>query len=119
VVLYGFGCLIAEIIFIIVFDIHNYLLTIPVTLAYISVVALTVMFYGAKIVKKREKSSWLFILFKILGILFLVLALAIVIVVIVLIIIILAIACGDSSIDLSGIGSGSWSSRRKKRKQAL
>ncbi|MFX0058826.1 MAG: zinc-ribbon domain-containing protein [Candidatus Hodarchaeota archaeon] len=115
IILYGFGCLIVEIVFIIIFNIQNYLLTIPVSLAYISVVALTIMFYGAKVVKKREKSPWLLINFKILGILFVALALAVVIVVIVLIIILLAIACGDSSFD---IGSISWggSGRRKKKK---
>ena len=115
VILYGFGCIIIEIIFIIIFDIQNYLLTIPVTLTYISVVALTIMFYGAKVVKKRENSPWLVIIFRILGILFLVLALAVVIVVIMLIIILLAIAAGDSNIDFGGLSIGTWSRKKKKK----
>ncbi|MFW9939040.1 MAG: hypothetical protein ACFFD5_15450 [Candidatus Thorarchaeota archaeon] len=115
IILYGFGCLIVEIIFIIIFDIQNYFLTIPITLAYISVVALTVMFYGAKVVKKRETGPWLVIVFRILGMLFLALLLAIVIVVIVLIIILLAIAAGDSNIDFGGFSGGSWSRKKKKK----
>ena len=115
IVLYGFGCLIVEIIFVIIFDIQNYLLTIPVTLAYVSVVALTIMFYGAKVVKKRETGPWLIVVFRILGMLFLALLLAIIILVIVLIIILLAIAAGDSNIDFGGLSGGSWSRKKKKK----
>lgn len=114
VVLFIFGFLLVEIVFIIVFNIQNYLLTIPITFAYICVVVLTVMFYGSKAVKKADKIPWLLVAYKILGLLLLVILLALVTVVIVLIIIALAIICGDSGIDF---GSFSWTSsgRRKKK----
>jgi len=114
-----FGFLLVEIVFIIVFNIQNYLLTIPITFAYICVVALTVMFYGAKAVKKADKIPWLLVAYKILGLLLLVILLALVTVVIVLIIIALAIICGDSGADFpdfSAIGSGR---KKKKKKEQL
>ncbi len=120
VVLFIFGFLLVEIVFIIVFNIGNYLLTIPITFAYICVVALTVMFYGAKAVKKADKIPWLLVTYKILGLLLLVILLALVFVVIVLIIIALAIICGDAVGDFSGIGSiGSGTSKKKKKKEQL
>ena len=114
VVLFIFGFVLVEIVFIIVFNIQNYLLTIPITFAYICVVALVVMFYGSKAVKKVDKIPWLLVAYKILGMMLLVIFIAIIFVVIVLIIIALAIICGDSSIDLGGL---SWTSsgRRKKK----
>ncbi len=116
--LFIFGFLLVEIVFIIVFDIQNYLLTIPITFAYICVVVLTVMFYGSKAVKKADKIPWLLVAYKILGMMLLVIILAIIFVVIVLIIIALAIICGDANINLSGIGSiGSGSSKKKKKEQ--
>jgi len=119
VVLFIFGFLLVEIVFIIVFSIQNYLLTIPITLAYICVVALTVMFYGSKAVKKAEKIPWLLIAYKIIGMMLLAIFIAILFVVIVLIIIALAIICGDSSIDFSGLGSIGSGSRKKKKKEKL
>jgi hypothetical protein len=117
VVLFIFGFLLVEIVFIIVFNIGNYLLTIPITFAYICVVALTVMFYGAKAVKKADKIPWLLVAYKILGLLLLVIILALVFVVIVLIIIALAIICGDAIGDFSGIGSTVSGTRKKKKKK--
>ncbi len=117
VVLFIFGFVLVEIVFIIVFNIQNYLLTIPITFAYICVVALIVMFYGSKVVKKAEKIKWLLVAYKILGMTLLAIFIAIIFVVIVLIIIALAIICGDSSIDL---GSLSWTgsgTRKKKKKE--
>jgi len=116
VILFLIGCVVVEIIFILVFDIHNYLLTIPITLAYICVVALTIMFYGAKVMKKTGKVPWLIIVFRILAMLLLALVLAAVLVVIVLIIIAIAIACGDSDIDFGSITGGGISGKRKKKK---
>ena len=117
VILYLIGCVIVEIIFLVVFNIQNFLLTIPVSLSYIFIVSLILMFWGSRTVKKYDGTNWIFILFKILGVLFIALALAVIIVAIVLIIILLLIACGDSNIDLSGIGSGgSLGTRRKKKK---
>jgi hypothetical protein len=114
VVFFIFGFLLVEIVFIIVFNIQNYLLTIPITFAYICVVVLTVMFYGSKAVKKADKIPWLLVAYKILGMMLLGIILALIFVVIVLIIIALAIICGDSGIDLGGL---SWTSsgRRKKK----
>jgi len=118
VVLFIFGFLLVEIVFIIVFSIQNYLLTIPLTFAYICVVVLTVMFYGARAVKKVDKIPWLLVAYKILGVMLLVIFIAVLFVVIVLIIIALAIICGDANVNLSGLGSiGSGTSKKKKKKQ--
>jgi len=114
VVLFIFGFLLVEIVFIIVFNIQNYLLTIPVTFAYICVVALTVMFYGSKAVKKADKIPWLLVAYKILGMLLLVIFVAIIFVAIVLIIIALAIICGEAGVDFPNLGG---SGRRKKKKK--
>ncbi|MCJ7651657.1 MAG: hypothetical protein MUP85_23875, partial [Candidatus Lokiarchaeota archaeon] len=93
--------------------IQNFLLTIPTTIAYICVVALVIMFYGAKVMKKDD-STWLHKFVKIQGILILSLIIAIIVVVIVLIIIVLAIICGDSGVDL---GHLSWSETGKGSKK--
>jgi hypothetical protein len=117
VVLFIFGFVLVEIVFIIVFNIQNYLLTIPITFAYICVVALTVMFYGSKAVKKAEKIPWLLVAYKIIGMMLLVIILAIVFVVIVLIIIALAIICGEAGINFGGFGgAGGGKSKKKKKK---
>ncbi len=117
VVLFIFGFVLVEIVFIIVFNIQNYLLTIPITFAYICVVALTVMFYGSKAVKKADKIPWLLVAYKILGMMLLVIILAIVFVVIVLIIIALAIICGEAGINFGGFGgAGGGKSKKKKKK---
>ena len=119
VVLFIFGFLLVEIIFIIVFSIQNYLLTIPLTLAYICVVVLTVMFYGAKAVKKVDTIPWLLVAYKILGIMLLVIIIALAFVVIVLIIIALAIICGEAGGNFSGFNSIGSGSRKKKKKEQL
>jgi len=117
--LFIFGFLIVEIVFIIVFDIQNYLLTIPITFAYICVVVLTVMFYGAKAVKKADKIPWLLVAYKILGLMLLVIFIAILFVVIVLIIIALAIICGDANINLGSLSwAGGGTSKKKKKKES-
>lgn len=97
--------------FKLLFNIQNFLLTIPTTIAYICVVALVIMFYGAKVMKKDE-GKWLYKFVKIQGILILSLIIAVIVVIIVLIIIVLAIICGDSGVELgqlswSGTGKGS------------
>lgn len=116
ILLFLIGTAVVELIFIIIFNIQNFLLTIPITLAYISIVSLTTMFYGAKAVQKSEKSPWIYIFFKVEAILLLALIIAIVIVVVVLIFILIAIAVGDSNIDLSGLSGGSGTRRKKKEK---
>jgi len=119
VVLFIFGFLLVDIVFIIVFNIQNYLLTIPITFAYICVVALTVMFYGSKAVKKVDKIPWLLVAYKILGMLLLVILLALVFVVIVLLIIALAIICGDANINLGSLSwAGGGTSKKKKKEKS-
>jgi len=116
-ILYFIGCAIVEIIFIVLFNIQNLLLTIPISLAYILIVSLVLMFWGARSIKKIKNENWIYALFKILGMLLIALVLAVVIVIIVLIIIILAIIC-EGNFDLGGLGSGgSGGIGRKKKKQ--
>ncbi len=114
IILFLVGTVLVEFIFIIIFNIQNFLLTIPVTLAYISIVSLTIMFYGSKAVQKTENGSWIYIFFKVEAMLLLVLIIALVIVVIVLIFIIIAIAVGDS--NLSGLTWGGGTRRKKEKK---
>lgn len=124
VVLFIIGTVLVEIIFILVFDIHNFLLTIPLSVAYLLIVALTTMFYGSKVVQKYEKKPWMFAFIKLEVILLLSLIIAIIIAVVVLIIIIIAILLEDSDIDISGIftlaGPGhtrGGGSKKRKRNQ--
>ncbi len=114
IILFLLGTAVMEFIFIIIFNIQNFLLTIPITLAHISIVSLTTMFYGAKAVQKSEKRPWIYIFFKVEAVLLLSLIIAIVIAVVVLIFILIAIAVGDSNIDLSGLSGGSGTKRKKK-----
>ncbi|MFX1492704.1 MAG: hypothetical protein ACFFBZ_00315 [Promethearchaeota archaeon] len=116
IILFLVGIAVVEFIFIIIFNIQNFLLTIPVTLAYISIVSLTIMFYGSKAVQKTEKGSWIYTFFKVEAILLLALIVSIIIVVVVLIFIIIAIAVGDSNINLSGLTWGSGTRRKKEKK---
>ncbi len=109
------GLVLVEVVFIIGFNIHNYLLTVPLTLGYICTIALPIMFYGAKVIRKNKEVSWIFMFAKIQGMMLLSLIIAVVVVVIVLLIIALAILAGDSSVDFSGI-SFSGGSRKKKKK---
>ncbi len=119
ILLYLIGVAIVEIIFIVIFNIQNLLLTIPISLAYILIVSLILMFWGTRTIKKTEKENWIYALFKILGILLIALVLAVVVVVIVLLIIALAII-SEGNFDLSGIGSGGGGgigSKKKKQQQ--
>ncbi|MFX1388698.1 MAG: zinc-ribbon domain-containing protein [Promethearchaeota archaeon] len=115
--LFLIGTLIIEIVFIFIFNIQNYLVTIPVSLAYILIVSLTTMFYGSRVVQKNENEPWMLIFYKIEGILLLSLIIAIVVVVIVLIIVGIAVACGGSGFDLSGLGGGSGGGTGKLKKK--
>jgi hypothetical protein len=112
--LIGLG--LVEVVFIIVFNIHNYLLTIPLTLGYICTISLPIMFYGAKVIRKNDDRPWIFMFAKIQGMMLLSLIIAVVIVIIVLLIIFIFILAGDSNIDLSGI---SFSGGRKKKKAII
>jgi FtsH-binding integral membrane protein len=117
IIIYLIGVAIVEIIFIVIFNIQNLLLTIPISLAYILVVSLVLMFWGTRTIKNSENENWIYSLFKILGILLLALVLAVVVVVVVLIIIALAIA-SEGALDLSGLGTGG-TGRKKKAKQQI
>lgn len=115
IIIFLIGTAIFELLFIIIFGIQNFLLTIPITLAYLLIASLIIMFYGAKAVQKNEKEPWIFIFYKVEGILLLALIIAIVIVIVVLIIIVIAVICGEANIDLSGIGGGGSKMKRKKK----
>lgn len=115
--LFLIGTALVEVIFVIIFDIHNFLLTIPLTLSYICAIALTTMFYGAKVIRKNEQKSWIFMFSKIQGMMLLSLIIAIALVLLVLLIVVIAILAGDSNIDLSGISISGSSRKRKKEVQ--
>ena len=116
ILLFLIGTALFEVVFIYVFQIHNFLLTIPVSLAYILIVALTTMFYGSKVVKKSEEGPWLISFLKIESILLISLIIAIVLAVVVLILVAIGIAFGGVDIDFSGLGGSSKSRKRKQRK---
>jgi len=118
IILYLIGIAIVEIVFIIMFNIQNLLLTIPISIAYILIVSLILMFWGTRTIKKSEKENWIYPLFKILGILLIALIIAVVIVIIVLVIIALVIIFeGDFDFDLSGLGSGGGGGIGSKKKK--
>jgi len=116
--LYFLFIAIAEILFFLVFRIENWILTLSITLPYMLIVSLIILFYGARVIKKEDTQPWPYILFKILRILLISLLLAIVVVIAVLIIIGLAIICGDGDFDISGLSFGG-SGRRKKKKNTI
>jgi len=108
------GIVIVEIVFVLAFQIHNFLLTIPISLSYILVAVLIIMFYGVRTVKKHEKESWIRIFFKTEVILLFALFIAVIVAVIVLIIIIVCILGED--LDFGGWpGSGSGKGRKRKK----
>lgn len=110
------GCAIVELVFLVIFNIQNFLLTVPISLVYILIVSLILIFYGVRTVSKVEDDNWIYALFKILGVLLLALALAVAIAIIVLIIIACVIA-SDGALDLSGLGGGGGGPSKKKKKQ--
>ena len=112
--IYLIGLALVEVMFIIVFNIHNFLLTIPLTLGYICTIALPIMFYGAKVIRKNDEAPWIFMFAKIQGLMLLSLIIAVIIVVFVLLIIALFILGGNGNIDLSGISITGGSKRKKK-----
>ena len=90
------------------------MLTIPTTLAFILIISLILIFYGVRAARKVKNDNWIYVLFKILGMLLLVLVLAVVVVVIVLLFIACAIAT-DGAVDFGGLGGGGG--RRKKKQK--
>ncbi|GAH69223.1 unnamed protein product, partial [marine sediment metagenome] len=113
ILLFLAGCAIVEFIFIVIFNIQNFLLTIPISLSYILIVSLILIFFGVRTVKKVKNENWIYALFIILGIVLLALAIAVVVVVIVLIIIVCVIA-SEGGADLSGLSFGGGGKKKKK-----
>ena len=116
-ILYLIGIVIVEIVFIVMFNIQNLLLTIPISLAYILITSLILIFYGVRTVKNVENENWMYALFKILGILLVALAIAVIVVAIVLAVIICVIT--GEGVDLSGLDFGGGSSRKKKKQPKI
>jgi len=110
------GCAIIELVFLVIFNIQNFLLTVPISLVYILIISLILIFYGVRTICKVEDDNWTYAFFKILGILLLCLILSVVIAIIILLIIALAIA-SDGAFDLSGLGGGGGGFGSKKKKQ--
>lgn len=120
VILFIIGTILVEIVFILVFDIHNFILTIPVSLAYILIVALTTMFYGSITIQENEKKPWMLSFFKLEAILLLSLIIALVVAVVVLIVIIIAIILEDLDIGIPHIfplGAPDYGGRKAKKKK--
>ncbi|MFW9785447.1 MAG: zinc ribbon domain-containing protein [Candidatus Heimdallarchaeota archaeon] len=115
ILLFLVGTTLIEVIFLLIFKIQNFLLTIPISVAYILVISLTEMFYGAKAVKNSSDQNWIYTFFKVEGILLLALLIGLIAVVVVLVIVGLGIACGDSGFDFSGFSSGGSRSKRQKK----
>ena len=114
ILLFLAGCGIVEVVFNFIFYIQNFLLTIPISLSYILIVSLILIFYGVRTVNKVKNENWIYALFKILGVLLIALVLSVVIVIIVLLIIACAIA-SDGAFDLSGLGGGGGGKKKKKQ----
>ena len=117
VILFVVFLALAEGAFFFIFSIENWILTLSITLPYILIVSLIIIFYGAIAMKNEGKQPWSYILFKVLGILLMSLLIAVAVAILVLIIIGLAIICGDGNLDLSGISFGSFGSKKKKKKK--
>ncbi len=111
---------IVEIIFVLLFNIQNFFLTIPLITAEIIAVGLLLLYYGPIIIKKSESSSWSFVQFKLQSYFLLILVGLLITAIIVLIIIVLSIIAGDA-VDISGFGdffnAFTPSYRRKKKKK--
>ncbi|NHJ23509.1 MAG: hypothetical protein EAX89_02970 [Candidatus Lokiarchaeota archaeon] len=122
IILFLFGCTMGELSFVFIFNIQNYLLSVPLSLAYIIIIALVLMFWGSKAVKKSDQNNWIYISFKILSIVLIALLLALAIVILTLLLVILAIICGDSNIDFSGFtwsGTGRRKTKLKKKNNQI
>ncbi len=117
ILLFLIGCVIVEIAFIFIFNIHNFLLTVPISLAYILITSLILIFYGVRTVKSVGPENWIYALFQILVTLLAALAVAVILVIVVLAII-ACIITGEGA-DLSGLGGGGGPSFKRKKKQKI
>lgn len=122
VILFILFLIIAEIIFLLVFNIKNFLLTIPISLSAICIFSLTTMFFGAKATKKLEKHPIIFIVYKIISVYMLILFISVILAIVILIIIVIVILLDDSDISfpnfpyVSNFYWGTSSRSRTKRK---
>ncbi|TXT59051.1 MAG: membrane protein of unknown function [Promethearchaeota archaeon] len=101
-------------IYYLIFDIHNWLLTIPITLSYFCIISLVIMFYGPLTINRSEESHWTYVIYKILRVLVLSLVIAVIVAIIVLVAIILGIL-SEGNVDFSGINY--YRSKKKKKKK--
>ena len=115
ILLFLVGVAIVEIVFIIVFNIQNYLLTVPISLTYILIVSLILIFYAVQTVKTVEKENWIYAMFKVLFLILVCLGIAVIIAFIVLIVV--ASILGGEALDLSGLGGGGGGSSGRKKKK--
>ncbi len=102
-------------IYYLIFGIQNWVLTVPITLSYFSIISLIILFYGSLTVQNLGERSWTYVIYKILRVLLLSIIVAIVIAVIVLIFIVLGILGGED-LDFSGLNF-LRSGKKKKKKQ--
>ncbi len=121
VVLYLLFLVMAEIIFIILFNIQNLLFTIPVITANILTISLTIMFYGARMTKigEKENEPWVFITFKILAIFF-VMIIGILVYAIIILMILIVVILLERDVDMPYIGFldiFAWVPGKRKKKK--
>jgi hypothetical protein len=116
VILFIIYLTLSEVVFFLIFDITNWMLTISITLPYFCIVSFLIMFYGAVATKtmERDNTSWAFALFKILAFVFIAVFLAIFITLIVLIFITCAICGASVDLDLSGFAFRGKKKEKKK-----
>jgi len=98
VTLFFIFLIVAEIIYLLVFNIKNFLLTIPISVSAICIFSLTAMFLGAKATKKLEKQPMIFLVYKIISVYMFILLISVIIAIVFLIILVIAILLDDSGI---------------------
>jgi len=103
VILFILFLTIAEIIFLVIYNIQNFFLTIPISLSGLCVFSLVTMFFGAISIKKLEKHPWIFIAYKIVSIYVFIAFGTILVAIVILIIVVIAIILEDSN-----FGFPSW-----------
>ena len=114
--------IIAEIIFLVVFNIKNFWLTIPISVAAICIFTLTTMFFGALATKRIEELPAIFIAYKIVSVYVFILIGTIILAIVMLIIIAIVILLDDAGIGfptfpyISHIFWGTSTSSRNRRR---
>lgn len=109
VILFIFYIILAEIIFLVVFNIKNFILTIPISLAGICAVTLVLLFFGVRATKKLEKYPPIFIGYKIVTVFVFILFGSVFVAIVILIIVVIAIILEDIDIHfLTGLHFPTW-----------